>query len=247
MSSLSGIKKLIGLFMPELCSLCGEPIEYGREGAFCRHCITKWEMAKRLARYDAAGGIPAVDFTELHDEHFGRAIYTAYYDPSEHESVTDMLVFKLKQNCTSAVLDFAVGEYIGMLRDAAPEIFNSVIKREEIIVTWIPRRPEAVAKYGYDHMECVSRLLSERCGFECRQLIFRDEGSAEQKTLSSKKRYENVESSMRIGDPELSGRTIIMLDDLITTGASMKFSCSLLAGKGAKTVIAAALLRAKNY
>lgn len=241
---ISNLRKLNDLLFPEICPLCGRPVEPGRRGVFCHHCTVKWESAKAAARMDHFGAIPSLEF-ESDNERFGKAAFLAFYEHDDYDSAVDTLIFKLKQSPTSAVTNFVAEEYIGMLRTILPEIFEPCM-RENIIVTWIPRRPESVKTYGFDHMKLVCESFASKCGYECEQLIFRRHGSAEQKSLGSHKRLENVEKNLYSANKDLSGKTIILLDDLITTGSSMKVGCELLCGNGAKMILSASLLCAKR-
>lgn len=240
------IKEIIAAFLPEICALCRQPVENSRECPFCLDCFMKWEAAKREASNAAFGGVPTLKFSDGDPESCGQALYLAFYDPKAGDSAPDALAFKLKQGATRTLLEFVANEYAGLLQRAAPELFNGTIDRSDVIVTWIPRRPESIREYGYDHMKCAAKALCRLTGFRCEQLIRRRKGSDEQKLLSADARLENVGKSLIASDADIGNKTVILIDDLVTTGASMKVGERILMESGARAVICAALLATRH-
>lgn len=242
MSELFGsglAREIFAALMPELCALCRRPVENPRDCPFCVDCLLKWESAKREAANEVLGGVPVFTFSE---SEFGKALYLAFYEPGEQNRAPNALVYKLKHRATRSLMRFVAEEYTGLLKRGVPELFDGTFKPDDVIVTWMPRRPESVLGYGYDHMELAAKALAERCGFRCEKLLLRRKGSAEQKSLSSEQRLENIGKSLAAADIDMSGRTVILIDDLVTTGSSMRVSEELLMKAGARVVICAALL-----
>ena len=229
--------------MPELCALCRQPVENPRDCPFCVDCLLKWEAAKREAAREALGGVPTINFS---DGDFGKALYLAFYDPEKPDYAPDALVYKLKHRATRSLIKFVADEYAGLLERGVPELFNGAFNSGDVIVTWMPRRPESVLGYGYDHMELAAKALAKRCGFSHDKLLFRRKGSAEQKSLSAEQRLGNIGKSLAAADTDLGGKIVVLIDDLVTTGASMRVSEELLLKAGARMVICAALLATRH-
>lgn len=236
-------REMLSALMPELCALCRQPVENPRDCPFCVDCLLKWEASKHEAAREALGGVPTISFSK---DEFGKALYLAFYDPGEPDHAPNALVYKLKHRATRSLMKFVADEYAGLLERGVPELFDGTFDRNDVIVTWMPRRPESVLGYGYDHMELAAKALAERCGFGHDKLLLRRKGSAEQKSLSAEQRLENIGKSLAAADTDLGGKIVILIDDLVTTGASMKVSEELLLKAGARMVICAALLATRR-
>ena len=63
----------------------------------------------------------------------------------------------------------------------------------------------------------------------------------EQKQSQGTDRIANVRLATRKNAPDLAGRTVIIIDDIVTTGASMGGVAKLIRRLGARTVVGAAL------
>ena len=66
--------------------------------------------------------------------------------------------------------------------------------KEKYIVTYAPRTRKAILKYGYDHMEVLSRRVAELLELPWAKLIVRHSGK-EQKTLTYAERLKNIDVS----------------------------------------------------
>lgn len=241
------LKLLADFFAPELCAHCREPV--GEPGEFCKICNVKWQAEKNRAAIEHHG-TPAVYFRTNADGMKQKiekdVLCLAYYDPNDIDSPARSLVYKLKENATRRTIEFAAQEYVGLLKKAAPELFNGVIPKDEVVTAWIPRRPEAIRAIGYDHMELCARALADLCGFDCDRLLIRSKGALEQKLLSTQGRFDNAERTMSFSGADITGKTILLIDDLVTSGASMLAAESLLTQNGARFVISAVLLATKH-
>lgn len=245
----SVLDRFIKLLFPECCALCGEPVESYRECAFCSTCLVKWQLEKNACR-DREAGLPVRGFIddesskergESSGERFGQVVYLSDYRPGDPDNVARALIHKLKRHATKTLVDFIAGEYRELLLQAAPMLFDGTVIPGEVIVTWIPRRDRAVIEIGYDHMELCAKRLAELSGFECRRLISRTGEALEQKKLGARDRMLNAERSMASAAAELDGKYVVLIDDLVTTGASMKVGERLISDAGAEMVICAAL------
>ena len=252
----SALDRFIKLLFPECCALCGEPVESYRECALCSTCLVKWQLEKDACR-DREAGLPVRSFTtdeisgerdesskersESSKERFGQVVYLSNYRPGDPDNAVRALIHKLKRHATKILVDFIAGEYRELLLQAAPMLFDGTVAPGEVIVTWIPRRDRAVIEIGYDHMELCAKRLAELSGFECRRLISRTGEALEQKKLGARDRMLNAERSMASAAAGLDGKYVVLIDDLVTTGASMKVGERLISDAGAEMVICAAL------
>ena len=87
-----------------------------------------------------------------------------------------------------------------------------------------------------DHMELVSRKVAEILELPWERYIIRKSGK-EQKTLSFSQRIANINIDFRSGEHSVRGKYVILIDDVITTSATISACAKLLRKNGAKQVI----------
>ena len=237
------MNRILDFLFPEKCACCGEVVEYGRGTPFCRTCLVKWESEKFRLR-KAFGEVPVFEYAQPDgvDRNLGRVICTVPYNPEDKSSAAACLLFKLKRHATKRVVDFAAMELSSLLREALPELFCQGIIGTDVVIAYVPRRRESTMKYGYDHMELCARAVAKRVNVRCFPLLKRQSGAYEQKHLGREGRAENAHKSIYLSRKfNIDRKTVILLDDIVTTGASLNACAELLYEAGAKLVVTAAL------
>lgn len=216
---------LLDWLYPTPCVVCGQP-KRAKESPFCPICHAKWELARRECSVEA-GGLPVANYQ--HDEgradYYGSAVYLVKYDPDDETSPVRGLIMGLKYRADRPTVDFAARELAALMRQVLPP--TSL----EAMVTQIPRRNQTIRRYGYDHMKLVAIEMAALLGLPYRPLLERSGDAQVQKLLSAEERAENALHSTRLArkyERSLTGRTVILVDDLITTGASLYAAAELL-------------------
>jgi ComF family protein len=95
---------------------------------------------------------------------------------------------------------------------------------------------------GYNQAELIARPLAERLGVPLRQALRRRRGTTPQATLSREARRRNLKSPFA-GRAVLAGERVLLVDDVVTTGATLHAAAERLRSQGAGTIIAAAVAR----
>jgi predicted amidophosphoribosyltransferase len=101
------------------------------------------------------------------------------------------------------------------------------------VVTWVPGRPPDIRARGFDHAELLARLVAPRVGLRARPLLFRRRSPPDQAGLSAVQRRRNLVDAF--GARPCTGR-VIVVDDLITTGATGRACAAALRAAGAELV-----------
>lgn len=111
-----------------------------------------------------------------------------------------------------------------LLRDNRPDL-----------ITWVPVSGLRRLERGYDQSELLAKELSALSGIPYSRLLNRRH-TARQSTVKSKEaRRSNVAGAFSLREPaELSGKRILLLDDICTTGSTLGEAAKVLRKAGAE-------------
>ncbi len=107
------------------------------------------------------------------------------------------------------------------------------------LITFIPRTKAGIKSNGYDHAERIARRVADYCNIEFLECFCRLSSGVEQKTLGYEERKINAEHSIVKGKnmPDLSGRCVVIFDDIVTSGASIGRAGAIAKEYGAEAVV----------
>lgn len=113
--------------------------------------------------------------------------------------------------------------------------------KEELFLVPVPPRPKKLVKKGWDQINDLADILSKK--YKVLKILERT-GEGEQKKLSKQERLGTQEVAYRLKEnvsqiPE----SVILLDDVVTTGATLEKCAGILKENGVKKVTAIALFR----
>ncbi len=106
---------------------------------------------------------------------------------------------------------------------------------------FVPATSKAFLRRGYDHMELVSRELSQILGIPLADVLVRQDGK-DQRDLSREARAQNLHGRVEVVD-SVREKRMLLIDDVITTGASTNACAEALLVAGARSVTVCALAR----
>ena len=108
-------------------------------------------------------------------------------------------------------------------------------------VCFVPATAEAYARRGYDHMELTARKLASMLGLPLADALAR-RAASDQRDLGRTGRAENPRGTMSAVE-DVSGLRLLLVDDVVTTGASIREATRALLRRGAAEVTACSLIR----
>jgi ComF family protein len=116
----------------------------------------------------------------------------------------------------------------------------------EVIVP-VPLHARRLRERGYNQAALLARELGKGVGLPVLEsALVRVRETSPQIDLNAKERKENVQGAFRCPDDQLAGKSVLLLDDVYTTGATLE-ACSLaLKQRGARAVWALTLARAQG-
>jgi ComF family protein len=118
-----------------------------------------------------------------------------------------------------------VGRYLGRLLGNSLE--GTSFSRCDGLVP-VPLHPKRLRKRGYNQSELIARGVSEVTGIPLfTGVLQRPFHHESQTSLGRYERYENVRDDFRIAPdaPDLNGTSLLLVDDVVTTGATLE-ACS---------------------
>ena len=236
------MKTMLDILTVPKCICCFDILPRGSSDMpFCPLCMTKWEQSVKECRIAAHGQPVRVYESGDSSGEQVSVLYIVKYVPGEKYRVENTLILKLKDDYRRRIVRFAADSMVSIIKNEAPFLFDKN-NPEGTVVTYIPRRRLSLWYHGFDHMQKVAKEVSRLTSFPCESLITRKLFSYEQKTLTYRERTANAVKSMRISHKaNVKGKTVILVDDIITSGASMDAASRLFNKAGASQVICIAL------
>lgn len=232
------LKTLKSLVFPPRCGGCHAllPTAIGEDAPlFCKECAEEWERELRLqcpkcfAPYPECLCQPAV----LTKAGSVAMVKLAPYGEEADRRVVRALVLDVKKTPRRRVSDFLAKELeIGLL---------TILEKEkcaitDAVFTHIPRDSAARRRYGTDQSEALARALAARTGIAHLPLLKRVKRTKTQKELSAKQRMINLTSAFSVNTVP-KDKCVILVDDVVTTGATASVAASLLRAAGAAKLI----------
>jgi ComF family protein len=96
---------------------------------------------------------------------------------------------------------------------------------------------------GYNQAELLARSLARRTGIPLRNCLRRRRATNVQAGLSNTRRRQNVSGAFRARADAVEGRRILLVDDVMTTGATANACAQALRRAGAQTITVLTLAR----
>ena len=238
-------RPFVDLVYPRICVLCTKPIVDGEQESLCSKCeaqITPTEMGCRRcsAPLPAANGavidIPKSCFyCERRKWSFRRAYcYTAY------SGIAARAARKIKQpNCESLAIELGqrIGQWLKEFEEFDPTLYDYVIP---ISQHWFRR---VTVRYNQAEVlaENIANVLSIPLN---RRWLYRTRYTDKQGTKTIVERRTGVTNSFGCKlAPEIKTAKILLVDDIVTSGATAHEAASALRKAGARRIDVVAFAR----
>ena len=201
----------------------------------CPNCLNKYKRVK-TANCSLCGKLlhNCSCTNEYLSAHFVKEHFKVFrYENREENAAANALIYSMKCDNRADVLEFVAEEVAGTISDF-------IAQNSDIIFTNVPRRKSAMVKYGVDQAKDLARALSRRFNCEYRSILVSKSKRA-QKEAHASERIANVAFDYKKNAKTLKGKTVIIVDDVVTTGASIATAASLIRALGAKKIAAASI------
>src|SRR3990167_3067728 len=145
---------------------------------------------------------------------------------SEYSGVAQSLVKKLKYERASISAEI-IAQFIFEILPCLPD---------DIIVVHIPTATSRRRLRGYDQSELIAKSIAKQFGLKHQTLVARM-GQSRQVGAKRAKRQTQLNNAFRIAKPQVVKQSkILLIDDVVTTGATLETVADVLKAGGAKKV-----------
>lgn len=111
-------------------------------------------------------------------------------------------------------------------------------------LTPIPLHSSRQRWRGFNQAEILCETLSKEFGLPCTSLLVRCKITKVQKDLKKEQRLKNVSDAFKLkADVNIKGKSIILVDDVTTTGSTLQEAAKVLKRNGAAKVICLTVAR----
>ncbi len=210
---------ILDLLFPRKCTLCGKLLEQ-EELDLCRDCRVNAPECPI-----SKGKLPYLDSW----------VAVWYYEDNARES---LLRYKFQSVRAYAP---SYGRLLAMkLQQEHSDAFD--------IITWIPISPLRKLKRGFDQVELLAKYVGKELGQRPQATLRKIRHNRPQSGIADKsQRQSNVLGAYRVLDREaVKDKRILLLDDIVTTGATAGEAARLLLTAGAKEVHFGAVAAARH-
>lgn len=118
------------------------------------------------------------------------------------------------------------------------------------VVTFVPSSAEAIKERGYNPSFLLAERTAKKLFLPCENLLIKTKETDKQHHLKAKERISNLKGSLSPGkNASIKGRTVLICDDIKTTGATLNECSDVLLEQGAKDVycVTAAITSNLNF
>lgn len=191
---------------------------FALKGAKCVYC------GRDIPSGDVCGGCSPKQETLLNKKGFyGNLLYVFNYD-----GVVRKLIHDFKYNDMP---------YLGAFM--AAKMYDCLTEMQVVcdLVTFVPVHQNRLKWRGFDQSEMLAGYLSAQLGVPYKRLINRARDTAPQFELGREERKVNVKGAFCAAEAlQLAGKRVLLVDDVCTTGATIRECAGILEKAGAVVI-----------
>lgn len=223
---------ILDILVPQTCAGCGKPVD-GRDRCLCRRCedaITPIrDHCPRCSGYRSGGDCRVCAEREFYPS---RNITLAEYDGTMRKLLRELKFGGAR----------ALHAPIGRMALAALERHKVTAD----IITWVPMNRKKLRARGYNQSRLIATYLSRRTGIPARPLLDERRAGRTQRELGLRDRFINTIGRYAARNAARTReRTVLLIDDVFTTGATVNECARILRRAGAKEVISLTIARSE--
>lgn len=223
------IASFLSVFYPQNCKCCKVSLVKG-ELYFCLNCELNFG---KIFQNDE-------EFSEVDQLFWGKVKIesaVAVYQFLKQENLQN-LIHEFKYNSNQS-LAFKMGEVIG---------YNYQFDTKDIdALSFVPMHSSKERKRGFNQAEKLSQGFSSVTGIKTIKLLKRIENSGTQTAKGVYERFENMEDKFEVLAPLTQIKHVLLIDDVITTGATLAACAKQIVKKGINVSVVCLAYRGLNF
>ena len=235
------IQGILGLIYPPHCQMCGEGLDIFNRRVLCEICYNNIRLntppfCKKCGRprpYESAGSVCETCATKSY-------YFDASYSVCIYEGVIRECIHGFKYNAKFAL----EGLFKNLLIGFAEKYID--ISRFDYIVP-VPLHTAKYRERTFNQSAVLADHLSKRFKMPLlKNNLIRRRPGMPQVTLSKNKRLEDIRGSFKIKNGFLlKNKSVLLIDDVFTTGATVNECSKVLKGAGASSIEVLTLARSE--
>lgn len=200
--------RLLSMLLPNRCPYCRTLIH--SDMTECAACRVHFPLFPRIEPVPS-GAVCTAPFT---------------YDTTVREAI---IRFKFQNK----------KHYANSFARAAAQAVGEVYKDMQIdVITAVPLSAQSRRERGYNQSELVARKIGNLLDIPYEELLLKNKQNRVQHELNYEERLVNVQGVYIAPRPaHVLGKTILLTDDIMTTGSTLSECCKVLKKNGAKSVL----------
>lgn len=225
------------LLFPPRCAGCDELLPPIGKDVFCPVCRASWETGRLVAIRRQ---------TREPNDHL---YYLVPYRSGRETGVPERFIYRVKHEGNARLFAFAAHTLAHGVQIRIRGEGDEPSSRP--LITYPPRRRAAISEDGFDQAARLAKALAGSVNGDFAPL-FRRTGrpTSEQKHLTAGRRRENATAAYalkRRASHAVQGRTVILCDDVCTTGATLTACEEHLLAAGAARVLWVTIAKTGEY
>ena len=234
---------VLNLVYPERCLICAVPVARRQDCSVCDECWEKSMALKIQSPRCSSCGLPFQTLRDDSDHLCGDCIL----QPPPYSGARSFGYYTAELSALVHGLKFhGRRNLIALLAPLLAEVFFENWNRENFDgLAPIPLHPRRKRERGYNQSELLAQSLSHKIAVPCVDGLRRLRPTLPQVGLTDVQRHENVRKAFVCKDEALIRRKrILLIDDVMTTGATVSSAARALLDGGALRVSVLTIARA---
>lgn len=221
---------LLDLIFPNKCPCCNKIIKWN--ALICENCIEKFPVKEKNICIRCGKPNCICDSKPNYDY----CITSTYYDGVIKKGIIN---FKLKNGTN-------FGDYFS--RDLIHLLNENNLSKKIDVVTAVPMAKSKRKKRGYNQAEVLAKYIAKGINKPIvNNLLQKSDKTLTQHKLSYRERIKSVVGAFKENQKyDLNGKTVLLCDDVITSGATLNECSAMLKKLGAKSIICAVIATTKK-
>lgn len=227
-------------FLPRQCPVCGNMPFDGSENMFCRECLQKLHFIHSPVCPGCGGeltGILEVCPDCLHSK--GKRPWEKALSLFVMEGKVKEVIYLFKYRGRTS-LARPLGRLCAQLIPVSGMPLD--------VITYTPLHWLRCLVRGYNQAELLAKEISRCTGYKTEKLLKRKRFTRQQARLGRKERLKNMRNAFLATAPEkIRGKKILLIDDVLTTGATLSSAAEELLKNGAEKVYILVVARRHSW